>query len=348
MFTRLLGRSGVPVSALGMGCWAIGGSLWSTDSQYPGPLSWGQVQDEESIRAIREALELGINLFDTADAYGTGHSEQVLGQAIAGHRQEVVIATKFGGVFEEGSGTWLGHSHPDGIVSAGYVRQACEQSLRRLNTDYIDLYQFHWPDYDAGLAADLVLVLEELVTAGKIRWYGWSTDLPDRAYAFGRGIHCAAVQHHYNLLERNVTMQLLCEEMGLAEIARGPLAMGLLTGKFTHDSAIPGDDVRHRWDLQHGPEGNQLDMLAAVHEILTQGGRTLAQGALGWLWARGKQIIPIPGFKTLEQVRENARALEFGPLTMAQMQEVDWVLGLAQDLRKFDLLLSRNAGRRAA
>jgi aryl-alcohol dehydrogenase-like predicted oxidoreductase len=327
MLTRSLGKSGIQVSALGMGCWAIGGPLHSVDNSYPGYLSWGMVDDAESMRAIHKALDLGINFFDTADAYGAGHSEHILGQAVAKLRDQVIIATKFGDIFEEKSRTWLGHSHPEGIVTEKYVRTACEASLRRLNTDYIDLYQFHWSDYSPDLAMDLLPILEALVTEGKIRWYGWSTGDPQRAQTFALGAHCTAIQYNYNILERNSPMQSTCEELNLASIARGPLGMGLLTGKFHQNSQISKDDVRSLfWDLQ-GEEKDKLDMLESIRSVLKRGGRTLAQAALGWLWARGPNIIPIPGFRNQSQVEENARAAQFGPLSNEQMREIAAILG---------------------
>jgi len=328
MLTRTLGKSGIQVSAMGLGCWAIGGSLLSVDRNYPGHLSWGEIDDGESARAIHRALDLGVNFFDTADAYGCGHSERILGRAVAGRRDQVVIATKFGSIFEEETRTWFGHDHEGGIVSPQFIRHACEASLRRLNTDYIDLYLFHWADYDPALAADLLPTLEDLAAEGKLRWYGWSTGDLERAKVFAKGLHCTAIEYNYNILERNSGLQALCGEHNLASVARGPLAMGLLTGKFNRDSKIPKDDVRTLWwDLQAGQQAKQLETLEAIREILTQDGRTLAQAALGWLWARGTQIIPIPGFKTVKQVEENAGALALGSLSDEQMQKIDRVLG---------------------
>ena len=337
MLTRTLGRSEIQVSAMGLGCWAIGGPLWYLDGITRYPLSWGEVDDNESIRAIHRALDLGVTLFDTADAYGCGHSERILGQALAGRRDQVVIATKFGAVFDEETRSWLGHLHDGGVVTLEFIREACEASLRRLNTDYIDLYHFHWADYAADLAADLLPVLEDLVAEGKIRYYGWSTNDPKRARVFAKGTHCAAIQYHYNVLQRNEAMLSLCEEFNLASIARGPLAMGLLTGKFNHDTKMPEDDMRHDWDFQQGLVAEELEMLEGIRGVLTQDGRTLTQAALGWLWARGAQVIPIPGFKNLRQVQENVGALQFGPLSGEQMQEIDKTLGVAQNPEKLDI-----------
>ena len=124
MIKRTLGRSGIQVSPMGLGCWAIGGLLKSADERLPGNLSWGVVDDRETTRAIRKAIDLGINFFDTADTYGAGQSERVLGKAVAGCRDQVIIATKFGDIFEEESRSWLGHEHPNGVVTAAYVRSA--------------------------------------------------------------------------------------------------------------------------------------------------------------------------------------------------------------------------------
>jgi aryl-alcohol dehydrogenase-like predicted oxidoreductase len=329
MFTRTLGKSGVVVSAMGLGCWAIGGTLWRADGPIHSSLSWGAVDDDESIRAIRRSLDLGVTLFDTADAYGCGHSERLLGRALAGRRQLVIVATKFGGVFDEGTRSWLGHRHPQGIVTPEFIRSACEASLRRLNTDYIDLYQFHIHDYDIERAAEVRDVLEDLVTEGRIRWYGWSTNHLGRARIFAHGSHCTAIQHHLNILEGNVKLLSLCEEYNLASICRGPLSMGLLTGKFNAESKLPSDDVRSDWNLCDGEEAKLLDQLGKIRRVLTADGRTLAQAALGWLWARSDRTIPIPGFKTVAQVEENIKALEFGPLSKEQLEWIEQSLDRA-------------------
>jgi len=318
LITRTLGRSGIAVSGLGMGCWAIGGPAWRDGK----PIGWGDVDDAESVRAIHTALELGVTLFDTADIYGAGHSERVLGGALAGLRQRVVIASKFGQLFDEASRQAIGRD-----ASPAHIRRACDASLRRLKTDYLDLYQFHIGDYDLERAVEVRETLEELVAAGKIRAYGWSTDDPARARLFAAGPGCAAIQQRLNIFDGNPEMLAVCEAANLGSLNRGPLAMGLLTGKFTADSILPENDVRFGWDFRAGTQAERLQKLAALREVLTQDGRTLAQAALGWLWARSGQTIPIPGFKTAAQVAENAAALRRGPLTAGQMQEVERILG---------------------
>jgi aryl-alcohol dehydrogenase-like predicted oxidoreductase len=321
---RVLGRSGIEVSALGMGCWAIGGPFWDGDT----PIGWGEVDDGESIRAIHAALDRGVNFFDTANVYGAGHSERVLGRAIASRRSQVVIATKFNAVFDEATRQVTGSD-----ASPAGIRKACEDSLRRLNTGYIDLYQFHDNDYPAEKAAPVRETLEELVQAGKIRAYGWSTDYVDRAQVFSRGPNCTSIQLQLNVLDDNPAMIAFCEEQDLAAINRGPLAMGLLTGKYTPATKIAADDVRGqkspgwmKYFKDGRPNPEWLSMRAAILDILTSQGRTVAQGALAWNWARASQTIPIPGFRTVQQVEENAGAMEFGPLTLEQMKQIDLVL----------------------
>jgi len=316
--TRTLGRSGIAVSGLGMGCWAIGGPAWRDGK----PIGWGDVDDAESVRAIHTALDLGVTLFDTADIYGAGHSERILGQALAGKRSQVVIASKFGNLFDEATRQAIGRD-----ASPAHIRRACEASLRRLKTDYLDLYQFHLGDYDLAQAVEVRETLEELVAAGKIRAYGWSTDDPARARLFAEGPHCATIQQRLNIFDGNAETLAVCEAANLGSLNRGPLAMGLLTGKFTADSTLPENDVRFGWDLKAGAQAERLQKLAALREVLTQDGRTLAQAALGWLWARSDVTIPIPGFKTAAQVTDNAAALRRGPLSADQMQAIERILG---------------------
>jgi aryl-alcohol dehydrogenase-like predicted oxidoreductase len=309
---------------MGLGCWAIGGPFWAGDD----PVGWGEVDDDESISAIHRALYLGVNFFDTSDVYGTGHSERVLGQALAGRRDQVVIATKFGNTFDTGTRQITGSD-----ASPEYIRQACEASLQRLNTDYIDLYQFHLNDYDPDRSGAVRDVLEELVIEGKIRYYGWSTDYPNRARVFAEGPNCTTVQHQMNVLEDAGPMIALCEQLDLASINRGPLAMGLLTGKYRADTILAADDIRGdkspAW-MQYFKDGQPnrawLRKLEAIREILTSDGRTLAQGALAWIWARSKKTVPIPGFRTVRQVEENCAAMRFGPLSAEQMREIDTLL----------------------
>jgi aryl-alcohol dehydrogenase-like predicted oxidoreductase len=316
MMKRLLGRSEVAVSAIGMGCWAIGSD-------------WGAVDDTESVRALQRALDLGVTFFDTSNAYGGGRSEHLIGQALADRRGQAVIATKFGYIVNERTGRINRND-----ASPEAIRRTCEDALRRLNTDYIDLFQFHLGSYPIKEAGEVRETLEALVAEGKIRFYGWSTDDPQRARFFAEGLHCAAVQYELNLFNDNVPMLAVCDECNLASINRSPLAMGLLTGKYKADAQFPANDVRRAsrwWDyFQHDKMPALLQKLDAVRDILTSDGRTLAQGALGWLLARSERAIPIPGFKTVTQVEENVGTLRFGPLTAAQMQEIERLLARSE------------------
>ena len=317
MFKRRLGRSNLEVSAMGLGCWAIG-DAWTFDNE---PDGWGQVDDTESIRAIHYALDAGINFFDTAANYGCGHSEQVLGQAVAGRRDKIILATKFGYVVDEEK---RNVTETEDVVNR--IRQECEASLRRLKTDYIDLYQFHKWNYDPEKAAEVCDVLETLVQEGKIRWYGWSTDNPEAAKAFAQGPHCTAIQHWLNMADDVPQMLSVCDEHDQASINRSPLVSGMLTGKFNSDSTFPADDWRHTsWNLRDEWPAQTLPRIEAVRKIFADTGdvRTQAQIALAWLWTRSDRTIPIPGFKTLTQVKENIQAMELGLLSKEQMKKID-------------------------
>jgi aryl-alcohol dehydrogenase-like predicted oxidoreductase len=321
---RRLGRSGIEVSAMGLGCWAIGG-VWSWEGT---PVGWGEVDDEESIRAIHTAIELGVDFFDTANVYGCGHSERVLGKAIAGRKDEIVVATKFGNLFDEEKRTWIAED-----VSPPAIRAACQASLRRLGLDRIDLYQLHIWSLPPAQAEEVAETLEGLVAEGLIRAYGWSTDDLPCARLFAAKPGCTSIQNDLNVFKDATELLALCDEHDLASINRAPLAMGLLSGKFGPDSRLPENDVRG----QLGPDWVQffkngrpapelLTKLEALREVLTSGGRTLVQGALAWIWGRSERTIPIPGFKSVKQAEENARALAFGPLGSAEMSQVAEIL----------------------
>jgi aryl-alcohol dehydrogenase-like predicted oxidoreductase len=314
MHARRLGRSNLDVSPLGLGGWAIGGP-----TQYQGHhFGWGEIDEDEAIRAIHVALDSGITLFDTADIYGTGHSERILGRALAGRRDQVLIATKFGLTFEEYSGNMTGED-----ASPAYIQTACEASLRRLHTDHIDLYQFHSGDYNPAEAGPVADALDRLVAAGKIRYYGWNAD-PERARVFAERAHCTSTQFGMNMFADNAEMLAFCDTYDLAALVNGPLGKGLLTGKFDETTRFAATDLRHArgWNFQEGALSKQRSVLKQLRDILTSDGRSLAQAALGALWARSERIIPIPGFKTVAQVQENVGALQYGPLGPQQMRAI--------------------------
>lgn len=316
MNTRLIGDR--EVSALGFGCWAIGGPFSDADGK---PLGWGEVDDDESIAAIRRAMELGVTFFDTADVYGAGHSERVLGRAVAGHRDEVVIASKWGNVFDEDTKVLTGADN-----SPEYLRKAIRATLTRLNTDYLDLYQLHTAPSPAE-AEELADTAEELVKEGLIRGYAWSTDDPSNVAAWADRPGCVAVQHELSVLHDSPEILDICERHGLASVNRTVLAMGLLGGRANHRPAT-GQDIRTsapewlRFFDNGVPTPEWAARVDALREILTSDGRTLAQGAIAWVWARSDRTIPIPGFRNVAQAEQNAGALAFGPLTPEQMKEV--------------------------
>lgn len=251
----------------------------------------------------------------------------MLGRALAAHRDAVVIATKFGLRFDEATRTGAGTD-----VRPQYVRRACEASLRRLGTDRIDLYQLHGGADGPEAAAAVVEVLEALVAEGKVRFYGTSDEALDVVEAFAGGPHCVAVQQQLNVFGGNDPAIAACEERGLAALARSPLAMGLLTGKYRPGALMPAaDDVR-----RDTPHWNYFDddafptwtaRVEAIRAALTSDGRTLAQGALAWIWARSPVAIPIPGFRSAAQVEDNAGALATGPLDPDAMAAVDAAIG---------------------
>jgi aryl-alcohol dehydrogenase-like predicted oxidoreductase len=234
------------------------------------------------------------------------------------------VTTKFSNVFNEETKQITGSS-----ATPEHIRAACDASLARLGTDYIDVYQFHAGDHEIEEIDEVLETLESLVQAGKIRSYGWSTDDPERARAFAKGANCTAVQFQLNVLRDNAEMIATCEQLDLAGLNRGPLAMGLLSGKYTKESTLPENDVRGpnapgwmRYFKDGHPSDEFLASLESIREILTSNGRTLVQGALAWLLARSGRTFPIPGFRNVKQVTENAGALAKGPLTAQQVGEI--------------------------
>lgn len=314
--------NGLEVPRIGIGCWAIGGPF-KMDGRNDG---WGEIDDNQSLRALTLAHELGARLFDTADAYGTGHSEEVLGEAF-GNRPDVVIATKFGFTHDRAKRELTGTD-----VTPVYMELALDASLKRLKRDRIDLYQLHVGDASAEAMDRLAPALERRAESGDIAAWGWSTD---DAKAVSRVLHFPhfkAVQQGLDVFRDGPEMVALCDKHGLPNLIRSPLAMGFLTGKFTAQSRVSTDDVRgagHSWvrDFKDGrPSAESLRKLDAIRDVLTSGGRTIAQGALGWVLARSPQTIPIPGFKTEAQIRDNLGALDKGPLSPAAMAEISALL----------------------
>lgn len=336
MKKRVLGRSGIALPPIGLGCMEIGGRMRDREGylrkeagrEDQQDFFLGHVDDEQSIRTLEFALDAGVCLFDTAPAYGAGHSERVLGRALRGKRHKAIVATKFGKPIDEGQNSFGSYASEKDLIAS--IRQECEQSLNRLETDYIDLYQYHQMSYELTDHADEVLdILESLVQEGKIRYYGWSTENPRCAEVFARGKNCTAIQHAMNVLCDTPEMLRVCAARGQASISRGIMSMGFLTGKYTlenYKELLSLDDFRLRDEQWVIDTITQLDR---IREVLASGGRTIAQGSIGWNWARSELTIPIIGFRTLLQVQESVRALEYGPLSPGQMKEIDTLLGRA-------------------
>jgi aryl-alcohol dehydrogenase-like predicted oxidoreductase len=306
------------VPALGVGTWALGGA-WDFDGA---PAGWGPVDDAESVAALRAAYDGGVRIVDTADVYGCGHAERVVGRAVAPFRDDVVIATKVGLVFDEDTRTGAGSD-----LGAAHIRLACEASLRRLGVDHVDILQIHPGGADVRQAEEAVGAFEDLVAAGKIRAYGTSATDPDVIAVVAAGGHGVAVQQQLNVFGADEPALAACDRHELAVLARSPLAMGLLSGRYTTSDQLRADDVRRHtpwwtyFDDAHMPQW--LARLDAVREVLTSGGRTLVQGSLAYVWGRSSRAVALPGVRTVAQAVEQAGALAFGPLDPGQVAEVD-------------------------
>jgi len=312
---RRLGRSGIVVSALGLGTARVGGLGFSRQGDRETALLREAVR--ESKRAIRAAVDRGVTFFDTADIYGAGRAERLLGETLRDVRHKVVICTKFGELFDEKTG-----EEPAGDVTPEYVRQACDASLRRLGTDVIDLYLFHLHDFPLAQAVGIRDALERLVERGKIRFYGWSTDDVARARLFAKGPHCAAIELRLNVFDDAPEMLALCEEEDLASVIRVPLLMGILTGRWHRGDSLPDSDRR-----SDGFRDEQflrlLDRAEALRPILTKSGRSYVQGAIAWIWARSPRAVPVPGFRTAAQVEDLTGAMAHGPMSPADFDAVE-------------------------
>ena len=310
MESRRLGRSGLKVSPLGLGTARMAGLGWREDLAPQDPSQ----AKRDAVRQIQAAVDLGVTFFDTADNYGQGLSERILGEALRGRRDGIVVATKFGeDPMSDQEDPWS--------LDADSVERKCEASLGRLGVEYIDLYLLHRRDYPLERAPALRNVLEDLVRAGKIRYYGWSTDDVERARLFAGGEHCIAIEHRLNVFNDNAAMLDLCREQDLASLNRVPLLMGVLTGRWSPETKLEEGDPRAQWFEQEG----FLKLLACAQQIepyLTSDGRSYVQGALGWIWARSALTIPLPGFRNMEQMQALVQARQFGPLPLNVMQAI--------------------------
>src|SRR5579862_5920182 len=285
---RSLGRSELSVSALGLGCMGMSEFYGSTD-------------DEESIATIHFALDRGINFFDTADVYGNGRNEELVGRALRGRRQEIVLATKFGNV-RSPDGKFLGISgRPE------YVQQACEASLRRLSMEVIDLYYQHRVD-PAVPIEETVGAMASLVRQGKVRFLGLSEAAPATIRRAHKVHPIAALQTEYSLWTRDPEAEIIptCRELGITFVAYSPLGRGFLTGKIQSlNDLAPNDWRRQNPRFKEENLRRNLDLAKRVESLARKKQCTPAQLALAWLLAQGQDMVPIPGTKRQKYLEEN-------------------------------------------
>jgi aryl-alcohol dehydrogenase-like predicted oxidoreductase len=314
MRLRHLGAGGPAVSAIGLGGM---------------PMSdvYGVADDNESIAAIRRALDLGMSFVDTADMYGAGHNEELIGRAVAGRRDDVFLATKFMARFGPGAdrSNWFtpaGGMYQD--TSPQWVPQACDASLRRLGVDTIDLYYMHRKLPQVPIE-DSVGAMAALVSAGKVRYLGLSEVSPATLRAAAAVHPITALQIEYSLFTRDLEGELLdtCRELGVGVVAYSPYGRGLLTGTVSGRGSLAERDWRT--NNPRYAEGNidqNLALLDAVREVAAEAGCSPAQAALAWVLAQGEDIVPIPGTKRVRYVEENAAALDV-VLTPEQLSRLD-------------------------
>ncbi|MGB9871544.1 MAG: aldo/keto reductase, partial [Anaerolineae bacterium] len=308
-------------TTVGLGTWAIGGGGWA--------YGWGPQDDADSIRTIQRALDLGINWIDTAAVYGLGHSEEIVGKAIRGRRDQVIIATKCGLVWDEGSTT------PYGRLKAWSVRQEVEASLRRLGVDVIDLYQIHWPNPDEDIE-EAWATIADLVREGKIRYAGVSNFSVEQMKRI-QPIHpIASLQPPYNMLRREIEAEILpfCAANDIGVIVYSPMASGVLMEKFSREwvDSLPEDDWRKKYSghLREPELSANLALLDGLKAIAARYGRTVSQLAIAWTLRRPEVTAAIVGARRPEQIEQTAPA-------------ADWTLP-PEVLTEIDDLLARRAG----
>ncbi len=308
MANRAFGRTSWQVSQMGLGCWQFGGAIMLDGK----PEGWSGITDEESTATIKHAVELGINFFDTADMYGWGHSEEILGRTLKelGDRDHHYIATKVGFWHDD-------QERRTREESKELILRACDASLRRLRTDHIDLYQCHL--WHTERWTEFLDAFETLQEQGKIRFYGVSTNRLNLIQHFNERRHLISVQSNYNLLNRHVEQEILpyCHEHGIAFIASGPLARGKLSGRFTKNQKFDVDDIRNRWLDDENRENfeRDLDVVDHLKRIAEKWGFNMAELAVKFVLTHVAVSITIPGTKNRGQLECNVAASILPPLT---------------------------------
>jgi aryl-alcohol dehydrogenase-like predicted oxidoreductase len=315
MQTRQLGTSDLHFTTIGLGTWAMGGGGWK--------FGWGAQDDAASIRAIQAGIDAGINWIDTAAIYGHGHSEEIVGRAIAGRRNEVFVATKCGRVWEEGSREIGKRLRRESVLAEA------DASLRRLGIDVIDLYQMHWPEPDEEVEEGWAAV-NELIAQGKVRYGGvcnFSTSQLDRAQAL---YPITSLQPPYSMLRRDIEAELVpwCAKHHVGILAYSPMQAGLLTGAFTAEraAALPADDWRHGNPLFQEPQlSANLRVVERLRPIAARLGVGVAEVALAWVLRLPEMTSAIAGARSPEQIRQTALA---GDLTLPAdaLAEIDAIL----------------------
>ena len=305
MKTRRLGANGPSVAAIGLGCMGM-------SEFYSGR------NEQEAIATIDRAVGLGITLFDTADMYGVGKNEELVGRALRPHRSKVLIATKFGNV-RGVDGSYKGiNGRPE------YVRSACDESLRRLGVDVIDLYYQHRVDTTVPIE-ETIGAMSDLVRSGKVRYLGMS-EASVQTIRRAAAIHpIAALQTEYSLWTRDVEKEILqtCRELKITFVAYSPLGRGFLTGAITSPDSLLPDDVRKSHPRFGGDNlQNNLEFIARISDVAKEKQCSQAQLALAWLLAQGEDIVPIPGTKRRSYLEENVKALDVH-LTRADLLRID-------------------------
>ncbi|MBO8170546.1 MAG: aldo/keto reductase [Bacillaceae bacterium] len=306
---RKLGNTDMNVSVIGFGCWAMGGDVW------------GEVEDRESIEAIQYALDQGVNLFDTAPVYGMGHSEEVLAKALGAKRKDVYIATKAGLEWNDQHNKIWRNSTKERIF------KEVEDSLRRLKTDYIDLYQIHWPDQETPFE-ETMEALDQLIQDGKVRYIGVSNFNVEQMEACRKVRPIHTLQPPYHLFRRDIEQDILpyCKEHDIGVLAYGPMAHGLLTGKITPETTFPPSDWRSRNVLFREESLKlRLPIIDRLKELAQSYNHTLIDLAISWVLAQEGVTVALVGAKRRSQVEKNLPAADW-ILDESILKEVEQIL----------------------